>query len=85
MTDPNFPSFGSTQQQVTLEEEKHVDLDDIDGHGHGHGHGDDGHGHGHGHHGHGHHHLTDAELNWKARIFLTIEEPDFRYARARCV
>lgn len=35
----------------------------------------DGHGHD---HGHGHHKLTPDELNWRCKIFLTLEEPDFR-------
>lgn len=60
-------------------EEKHQDMGDHGGHGHDHvdkdGHH---HNHHHGHGGHGHHHLTDKELNWRCRLFVTLEEPDFR-------
>jgi hypothetical protein len=67
---------------VTLEEEKHHDVDDhADGHDKGHHHHHDGLGpehHGYGHDDHGHAHLTDKELNWRCRIFMTLEEPDFR-------
>ena len=58
-------------------EEKHLDDHGHGKGGHGKDHGDDHHGHHH-HHGHGHGHLSAKELNWKCRIFLTLEEPDFR-------
>lgn len=45
-------------------------------HGH-HGGKDLGHG---GDHGHGHHDLTPEELNWRCRLFLTLEEPDYSLA-----